>query len=264
MLMDDLIERVSSRLQAVPGLPAPLSAPPHDAGHPKADQPIASYIDHTLLKPEATPAQIDQLCAEARQYGFASVCVNPAYVPLCAQLLAGSGVAVCTVAGFPLGATTSGVKSYETREAIAHGAREVDMVMAIGRLKADDYAFVYEDMVAVVASCHASAALCKVILETVLLDDEEKVAACLLAVWAGADFVKTSTGFAGGGATVADVALMRRAVGPRIGVKAAGGVRTRTEAQAMIAAGATRIGTSAGVAIVTARGDAPGIEQGSY
>lgn len=255
--MDDLIAQVSRMLEEAPGLPAPAPAlvgEPEPAPHP-AERDLARAIDHTLLKPEATPAQVELLCAEARQYGFASVCVNPSFVPLCARLLAESSVAVCTVVGFPLGATTTETKVFETRQAIAQGAREIDMVIAIGRLKAGDYLAVFADIAAVVAACHAGGVVCKVIIETALLTDAEKVAASLLAARAGADFVKTSTGFAGGGATVSDVALMRRAVGPRIGVKAAGGVRDRAAAEALLAAGATRLGASAGVAIVA--GDAP-------
>ncbi|MBC8075082.1 MAG: deoxyribose-phosphate aldolase, partial [Chloroflexales bacterium] len=193
-----------------------------DATPPAQQGPIARYIDHTLLKPEATPAQVAQLCDEARQHHFASVCVNPSYVLLCAEALAGSAVAVCTVAGFPLGATTTATKVAEASEAIASGAREIDMVLAIGRLVASDYGYVLGDIAAVVDACHSHGALCKVIIETALLNDEQKVAACLLAARAGADFVKTSTGFSTGGATVADIALMRRAVGPLLGVKASG------------------------------------------
>jgi deoxyribose-phosphate aldolase len=211
---------------------------------------IAQYIDHTLLKPEATPQQVERLCEEARMYGFASVCVNPTYVPLCAKLLDGAAAKVCTVAGFPLGATTTAAKVFETREAIANGAREIDMVMAVGRLKAGDDDYVRDDIRAVAQAAHAGGAICKVILETGLLTDDEKVRACRLAVEAGVDFVKTSTGFAGSGATVADIELMRATVGPDIGVKAAGGIRTLADAQAMIAAGATRLGSSAGVQIV--------------
>jgi deoxyribose-phosphate aldolase len=242
---------------------AAIAAPQPAAAPPAARQegPIARYIDHTLLKPEATPAQVTQLCAEAREYGFASVCVNPAYVPLCAQELAGSDVAVCTVAGFPLGATTSAAKAAEAAEAIAGGASEVDMVIAVGRLVAGEYDYVLGDIRGVVDACHSRGALCKVIIETSLLSDEQKVAACVLAVRAGADFVKTSTGFSTGGATTADIALMRRVVGPQIGVKASGGVRDLAGARAMIAAGATRIGASAGVAIV--REEQQGSPQGS-
>jgi len=214
-------------------------------------QPLAGYIDHTLLKPDATPAQIERLCAEALQHRFASVCVNPCYVPLCAGLLAGSPVAVCTVIGFPLGATTTSVKVFEAAQAAGDGARELDMVIAVGLLKAGRYPEVADDIRQVVAVGHAQGALVKVIIETALLSDEEKVAACLLAARAGADFVKTSTGFAGGGASAADVALMRRAVGPEVGVKASGGVRSLADARALIAAGASRIGASAGVAIIS-------------
>lgn len=250
--MDELIERVRRQLGALPGLPSGerLPAPPQ----PPAPDDIAGYIDHTLLKPEATPQQIAQLCAEAAQHRFASVCVNPGFVPLCAELLRGEQAAVCTVIGFPLGATTTQTKVFETIEAVGNGAREVDMVIAIGRLKAGEHAAVAEDIRAVAEAAHAGGALLKVIIETALLTDEEKVAACLLAAGAGADFVKTSTGFSGGGASVADIALMRRAVGPELGVKASGGVRTLADARALIAAGATRIGASAGVAIVRAAG----------
>lgn len=254
--MDDLIARVAGQLAAIPGLPVGQRIAPAPA--PLCDTPIAGAIDHTLLKPDATPAQIARLCAEALQYRFASVCVNPGYVPLCASLLKGSPVAVCTVIGFPLGATTTKVKVFEATQAAADGARELDMVIAVGRLKAQQIPEVAADIHQVVAAGHAQGALVKVIIETALLSDAEKVAACLLAARAGADFVKTSTGFAGGGATAADIALMRRAVGPEVGVKASGGVRTLAEAQAMIAAGATRIGASAGVAIVQeAEGDSP-------
>jgi len=255
--MDDLIERVAGRLAAIPGLPsgARLSAA---SPAPLSDTPVAGYIDHTLLKPEATPAQIEQLCAEAIQYRFASVCVNPSFVPLCVSLLRGSPVAVCAVIGFPLGATTTKAKVFEATQAAANGARELDMVIAVGQLRAGRYPEVAEDIRQVVESGHAQGALVKVIIETSLLSDEEKVAACLLAARAGADFVKTSTGFAGGGATVADIALMRRAVGREVGVKASGGVRSLADARALIAAGASRIGASAGVAIVReAEGDAP-------
>lgn len=211
---------------------------------------IARMIDHTLLKPDATPQQIAQLCAEAREYGFAAVCVNPVHVAQAAALLAGSAVVVCSVAGFPLGANGTAAKVFETRQAIADGAREIDMVISIGHLKAGDDDHVRDDIRSVVEAAHAGGALCKVIIETALLTDDEKRRACLLAVDAGADFVKTSTGFASGGATVEDVALMRTVVGERARVKAAGGIRTLADARAMIAAGADRIGTSSGVAIV--------------
>jgi deoxyribose-phosphate aldolase len=211
---------------------------------------IASFIDHTLLKPDATDAQIARLCDEARTYRFAAVCVNPARVKRCAQLLTDSGVKVCTVVGFPLGATRSEVKAFETQRAIADGATEIDMVINIGALKDKNHALVLHDMAAVVEAAHAGGALVKVIIETALLTDDEKVTACRLALEAGAEFVKTSTGFAVSGATAQDVALMRRTVGPKVGVKAAGGIRTYADAQKMIEAGATRIGASASVKIV--------------
>jgi len=211
---------------------------------------IAKLIDHTLLKPEATRDQIAQLCREAREYGFAAVCVNPCYVGLAAELLRGSPVKVCSVVGFPLGATLPEVKAYEARRAIEEGAAEVDMVLNIGALKSGDLELVRRDIAAVVDVCHAKGALCKVIIEAALLSDEEKVLACQLAKAAGADYVKTSTGFGPGGATVHDVALMRRTVGPEMGVKAAGGIRSYEAARAMVEAGATRIGASAGVKIV--------------
>ncbi|HSG15436.1 MAG TPA: deoxyribose-phosphate aldolase [Anaerolineae bacterium] len=211
---------------------------------------VAPLIDHTLLKADASQDQIAQLCYEARTYQFASVCVNPAHVKLAAQLLKDSGVPVCTVVGFPLGATPATVKGFETQQAVREGAREIDMVINIGALKSEDYKTVYEDIATVVRAAHAGNALVKVIIEAALLSDEEKVIASQLSKAAGADFVKTSTGFGPGGATVADVALMRRVVGPDIGIKAAGGVKDYADAQAMIAAGATRIGASAGVRIV--------------
>jgi deoxyribose-phosphate aldolase len=211
---------------------------------------LARLIDHTLLKPDASQEEIAQLCYEARTYGFASVCINPAHVRLAAQLLKGSDVAVCTVVGFPLGATPATVKAFETQQAIRDGASEIDMVINIGALKSKDYHVVHEDIAAVVRAAHAGNALVKVIIEAALLSDEEKVIASQLAKAAGADFVKTSTGFGPGGATAADVSLMRRVVGPAMGVKAAGGVRNLADAESMIAAGATRIGASAGVRIV--------------
>lgn len=218
-----------------------------------ADVPIdlAKYIDHTLLKPDVTAEQIDQLCDEADQFKFASVCINPTWVKRAAQRLRGSGVPVCTVIGFPLGATTPEIKAMEARRALRDGAREVDMVINVGALKSGDHQMVKTDIEKVVDAAHEVGAICKVILETVLLTDEEKVIASSLAKAAKADFVKTSTGFGGGGATVYDVALMRETVGPEMGVKASGGVRTAEEAEDMIAAGATRIGASAGVQIVS-------------
>ena len=211
---------------------------------------LAKMIDHTLLKPDATQDQIAQLCFEARKYGFASVCVNPTWVELCTQLLKGSPVKVCTVIGFPLGASAPEVKAFEAQTAIKQGATEIDMVINIGALKARDLELVARDVRGVVTAAHAEGAIVKVIIEAVLLTDEEKTIACLLAKEAGADFVKTSTGFASGGATVHDVALMRKTVGPEMGVKAAGGVRTFEDAENMIKAGATRIGASAGVKII--------------
>lgn len=209
---------------------------------------INTYIDHTLLKADARQQQIDQLIEEAVTYQFASVCVNPTWVKYCSEKLSGTGVKVCTVVGFPLGATTSSVKAYETTNAIANGADEIDMVINIGAAKDGNWQLVEEDIRAVVEA--SGNQLVKVIIESCLLTDEEKVAACRASVRAGADFVKTSTGFSTGGATIADVALMRQTVGPDIGVKAAGGARSLADAQAFIQAGATRIGTSAGVAIV--------------
>ncbi len=211
---------------------------------------LAKYIDHTLLKPEATEDQIRALCEETTQYGFAAVCVNPTWVALCHQLLVGTGVAVCTVVGFPLGATLPEVKAYETARVIEQGAREVDMVTNVGRLKSRDFSYVEQDIAGVVEVAHARGALVKVIIEAALLTEEEKVAACTIAKSAGADYVKTSTGFGPGGATVEDVALMRKVVGPDMGVKAAGGIRTAKAAWEMIRAGATRIGTSSGVKLV--------------
>ena len=216
------------------------------------DISLAGMIDHTLLKPDATSDKIAQLCFEARKYHFASVCVNPTHVKLCADLLRGSEVKVCTVIGFPLGATATEVKAFETRNALDNGATEIDMVINIGALKAGELDLVAKDIRAVVETGHAAEALVKVIIETALLTDEEKVTACLLAKEAGADYVKTSTGFSGGGATVHDIELMRKTVGPTLGVKASGGVHSREEAEALVAAGATRIGASAGVKIIQA------------
>jgi deoxyribose-phosphate aldolase len=219
-----------------------------------AERGLAAMIDHTLLKPDATPDQIAQLCYEARKHSFASVCVNPTHVKLCAQLLKGSPVKVCTVIGFPLGATPPEVKAFEAQQAIDEGAGEIDMVINIGAIKSKDYEAAARDVRAVVRAAHAKGAIVKVIIEAALLSDEEKVAACLIAKEAGADFVKTSTGFGPGGATAADVALMRKVVGPGMGVKAAGGIRNLLDAQKMIEAGADRIGASAGVKIVAEAG----------
>ncbi|WP_161979140.1 deoxyribose-phosphate aldolase [Streptococcus sp. S784/96/1] len=209
---------------------------------------INKYIDHTLLKPESTQSQIDKLLSEAKEYDFASVCVNPTWVNYSAKALAETDVNVCTVIGFPLGATTPAVKAFETKDAIENGADEIDMVINIGALKSGNFDLVEEDIRAVVEASEDK--LVKVIIEACLLTEEEKVKACQLSVKAGADFVKTSTGFSTGGATVADVALMRQTVGPNVGVKAAGGARSLADAQAFIEAGATRLGTSSGVAII--------------
>jgi deoxyribose-phosphate aldolase len=235
-------------------------------GYCPASDGLASLIDHTLLKPDATREEVEQLCREAAQFCFASVCVNPNWVALCRELLRGSGVKVCTVIGFPLGAHLPDIKAYETRRAIEQGAEEVDMVINIGALKSRDYALVEQDILGVVSAARGPAgaasgrALVKVILETSLLTRDEKVMGSTLAKAAGADFVKTSTGFAGGGATVEDVQLMRETVGPDMGVKASGGVRTKEDAEKMVAAGATRLGASAGVKIV--RGESAG--EGKY
>lgn len=209
----------------------------------------ASLIDHTLLKPEATDEDIKRLCEEAARYRFASVCVNPTWVRVAACSLRGSGVPVCTVIGFPLGATLADVKAYEARRAIFDGAKEVDMVINVGALKSGDDCLVEHDIRSVVEVAHEYEATCKVIIETALLTDDEKVRACLAAKKAGADFVKTSTGFAKSGATVADIALMRRTVGSELGVKASGGVKGLEDARKLVEAGATRIGASVGVKI---------------
>jgi deoxyribose-phosphate aldolase len=215
------------------------------------DRELARVIDHTLLRPDAAAGEIDRLCAEAAQYGFAAVCVNPAWVRRAADQLRGTPVAVASVIAFPFGASVAEVKAAEARQALADGARELDMVLNLGALKSGLDALVQADIAAVVEAAHAGGAITKVILETALLSDPEKVRACTLARAAGAEYVKTSTGFAAGGATVHDVALLRATVGPAMGVKAAGGIRTADDVRRMLAAGATRIGASAGVAIVT-------------
>ncbi len=227
-----------------------------EAGNVPAD--LARYIDHTLLKPDATAADIDKLCAEAVQFHFASVCINPAWVARAAANLRGTGIPVASVIGFPFGATTAEIKAHEARVAVRAGAREIDMVINIGALKSGMHDVVRDDIGRVSDACHESGALNKVIIETALLTDREKVIVCQLAKQAKADFVKTSTGYASGGATVFDVALMREAVGPKMGVKASGGIRTRNDVEEMIAAGATRIGASAGVKIVTGEGGSSG------
>jgi deoxyribose-phosphate aldolase len=218
------------------------------AGHP-GTRPVTAWIDHTLLKPEAAPRQVEQLCDEALQAGFAAVCVNPIFVKLAAGKLTGSPVKVCTVVGFPLGATICRAKVAETRFCLEDGAREIDMVLPIGLLKAGELEAVFDDIQSIVGIAHSRGVLVKVIMETALLTRPEKTAACLLSKLAGADFVKTSTGFSTGGATLEDVEWMRRVVGPEMGVKAAGGVRSLADARAMLSAGATRLGTSAGMKI---------------
>ena len=213
---------------------------------------IAGLIDHTILKPESVRADIERICQEALQYRFASVCVNPCWVPLVARLLAGSPVAVCSVVAFPFGATSTAAKVAESEIAVAEGAGELDMVINIGALRSGDDALVLSDIAAVVSAAHRRNATVKVILETALLSERQIVAACHMAQQAGADFVKTSTGFASGGATVAVVELMRHTVGPDMGVKASGGIRTLEDFEKMVAAGASRIGASAGIQIVDA------------
>jgi deoxyribose-phosphate aldolase len=226
---------------------------------------VAAMIDHTLLKPDATRKEIETLCREAAQFGFATVCVNPTWVAHAARQLASTAVGVCSVVGFPLGATTAEVKGFETRRAIFDGAREIDMVINVGALKSGDLRTVELDIEAVTRPCRECGVLSKVIIEAALLSDDEKVAACTIAKAAGADYVKTSTGFGPGGATAADVALMRRVVGAEMGVKAAGGVRDLDGLKAMVAAGATRVGASAGVKIVQqARGETPTAAASGY
>ncbi|WP_378951627.1 deoxyribose-phosphate aldolase [Pelosinus sp. sgz500959] len=210
---------------------------------------IAKLIDHTLLKPDATREQISRLIIEAKEYGFASVCIQPTWVSFAAQELAETDIKVCTVIGFPLGATTTAVKVFETQDAIKNGATEVDMVIAIGRLKAGEDAAVEDDIRKVVDVAYGKA-LVKVIIETCLLTDEEKIRACMLALRAGADFVKTSTGFSTGGATKEDISLMRKTVGDQMGVKASGGIKDKEDLEMMVAAGASRIGASSGVSIM--------------
>ncbi len=243
-----------SRLQGVIDAGASRLGLHAQAGVPTG---VAGLIDHTLLKPEATRHEIEQLCQEAAEFRFATVCVNPAWVAVAATRLRGTGVGVCSVVGFPLGATTPDVKRFETQRAIFDGAREIDMVINVGALKSGDLRLVERDIEAVAGACREAGVVSKVIIEAALLTDDEKIAACTLAKAAGADFVKTSTGFGPGGATVADIALMRRVVGDDMGVKAAGGVRDLAGLQAMVAAGATRVGASAGVKIVReSRGEA--------
>ncbi|MBD3409141.1 MAG: deoxyribose-phosphate aldolase [Ignavibacteriales bacterium] len=234
-----IVDSGADRVAAGPGV-----------GEELTDERLARMIDHTLLKPEATPEEIVRLCEEAARYRFASVCVNPCHARLCADKLEGTGVAVCVVVGFPLGANCADVKRVEAERALRDGATEIDMVINVGRLKSDDYEYVFDEIRAVATECKRAEAILKVIIETSLLSDEEKVKACVVAKEAGAHFVKTSTGFAKGGATAADVALMKYVVGSTVGVKASGGVKTRADAEKMIASGAERIGASAGVRIL--------------
>ncbi len=252
MNQDQIVEKVVAEVLA--RLQSAKEGGSGGAASSKADgllpSDLARYIDHTLLKPEATKEQVDVLCDEAAKHRFYSVCVNSSWVEHCARRLGGTGVKICAVVGFPLGAMDSRAKSFEARTAIANGADEIDMVMNVGAMKAKDLKTVREDMLAVRRACRSGIVL-KVILETCMLTDEEKVLACQTAKDIGADFVKTSTGFNKAGATIADVALMRRTVGPAMGVKAAGGVRSFEDAVQMIRAGATRLGTSSGVLLVS-------------
>lgn len=238
--INKIVENGAERISAGKGIGTELK-----------DISLARMIDHTMLKPEATPQEITTLCQEAKTYNFASVCINPSYVPLCSKLLFGTQVKVCTVIGFPLGATTTLAKRAEAEEALNNGAEEIDMVINIGKLKAGDYVYVFNDINQVVLSAKRKNAVCKVIIETALLTDEEKVKACIISKQAKADFVKTSTGFSKGGATAGDIALMRFVVGSSVGVKASGGVRTLEDAELMIKSGADRIGASASVKIVS-------------
>lgn len=237
----EMVEQAKAYLVQLPELPEMK---------PVSNDQVAGLIDHTILKPEATPEQVEKLCLEAREYSFAAVCVNPIFIPQVARLLKGSPAKACSVIGFPLGASLTRIKVEETRIVIEEGAQEVDMVLSIGLLKAREYEQVYEDILAVTQACHQHNVALKVIFENCLLEKEEKIMACLLSQSAGVDFVKTSTGFSKAGATVEDIDLMRRVVGPAMGVKAAGGVRSLADAQAMLKAGANRLGTSAGLTIV--------------
>lgn len=257
-IVAEVMSRMAPKAEVAPGgAPAPAAAP---AGAPAAKPAsaaaglvpgdLARFIDHTLLKPEASREQVDTLCDEAAKHRFYSVCVNSSWVEHCARRLGGTGVKICAVVGFPLGAMDSRVKAFEARTAVSKGADEIDMVMNVGAMKAGNIKTVREDMLAVRRACRTGIVL-KVIIETCLLNDEEKVLACQIAKDIGADFVKTSTGFNKAGATPADIALMRRTVGPGMGVKAAGGVKSFEDAVAMIENGATRLGTSSGVLLVT-------------
>lgn len=275
----ELLELISREIAALPGVGAvPWGGAPvgesdvramlavgadRVGGTPGLDrvpEDLAGYIDHTLLKPEATLPEVRKLCEEAARFGFVSVCINPVWVPVCREMLGGTGVRVCTVIGFPLGAVSPRVKAFEARAAVEDGAKEVDMVLNVGAFKSGFDDIVASDIQGVVAAA-SPGAVTKVILETALLGDEEKIRACELAKRAGAHFVKTSTGFGPGGATAADIALMRRIVGPAMGVKASGGVRTHEDALRMIRSGASRIGASASVRIMSP-GDGAAEEQG--
>ncbi|MGA2378977.1 MAG: deoxyribose-phosphate aldolase [Spirochaetia bacterium] len=249
-LTERIVKEVIARLQSSQAGTGSTQGSATLSGETILASDLAQYIDHTLLKPEATEEQIDKLCDEAAKHHFYSVCVNSSWAEHCARRLGGTGVKVCAVVGFPLGAMDSRAKAFEARTAVSNGAREIDMVMNVGAMKAGNHSLVREDMLAVRRACRAGIVL-KVILETCMLTDAEKVLACQIAKDIDADFVKTSTGFNKGGATVEDIALMRRTVGPRMGVKAAGGVRSYEDAVAMIRAGATRLGTSSGVLLVS-------------
>jgi len=249
--LEKLLTSIAEELLAAKGA---VRAPVIDFAQPAKnfDSAVAALIDHTILRPDATADEVRRVCAEARQYGFASVCVNPARVALVASELSGSKVKTCSVVGFPLGATFSAAKAREAELAIRAGAQEIDMVINVGALKDHDYQTVKSDIESVAEVCHTGGALLKVIIEACLLSNSEKAIACAISKMAGADFVKTSTGFSKSGATAADVALMRRVVGPHMGVKAAGGIRTLEDLRAMVEAGASRVGASASVKIVEA------------
>lgn len=250
-IIQKIVEEVIARMAPAAGAQASGSpARPASAEDMILPSDLPKYIDHTLLKPDAAPEQVDLLCDEAAKYHFYSVCVNSSWVERCVRRLGGSGVKTCAVVGFPLGAMETRAKSFEARQAVASGAAEIDMVMNVGAMKSKDLKTVREDMLAVRRACRSGIVL-KVIIETCLLTDEEKVLACQIAKDIGADFVKTSTGFSKSGATAADIALMRRTVGPKMGVKASGGVRTYNDAVTMIKAGATRIGASSSIAIIS-------------
>lgn len=245
--VQNIIKNGAERIAAGPGI-----------GNEIYDKSVARMIDHTLLKPEATEEEIRTLCNEAKTYEFASVCINPGYVKLCHDLLKGTRVKVCTVIGFPLGATTTEVKRFEAEQALQNGAQEIDMVINIGMLKNNNYEYLFNDINQVVLVAKKNNAVCKVIIETALLTDEEKIKACVISKEAKADFVKTSTGFSKGGATAGDVALMKYVVGSSVGVKASGGIRSAEDARMMIESGADRIGASASVKIVGGEKSAAG------